>query len=287
MSPLFPFSQVEVPWALGPPDGRYLTRSPGSGPAAPATHVLVFATLGAPERRRTIGRRRQPAAPEPEPEPVTTGRVTVIPVAAPFPDGSEAEAEKWLAQAGEPELAADLAVLNRALHAFRMVTADPYLNPVARTQLLVARIGYGDGEAVADGRWHAARELLLPGGRPRRAKILQPQARLAAVLGGREAALACEELALRAHLDLEQGRPREAALQTLVALDAAIAELSVDPLAERLADRIGELRERRDGIGAAAQAALTREPDAEAQQTVAETLARIESALRARAVQNA
>jgi hypothetical protein len=287
MPPLFRFSQIEAPWALGPPDGRYLVRAADGGTNAAATHVLVFATLGAPERRRAVGRRKRPVDPEPEPEPVTTGRVTVISVAEPFPDGAEAEAERWLGQAGEAELAADLAVLNRALHAFRTVTADPYLSPVGRAQMLVARIGYGDGEAVADGRWRAARELLLPAGRERRAKVLQPQARLAAVLGGREAALACEELALRAHLDVDQGRPREAALQTLVALDAAIAELSIDPLAARLAERIDELRGRREAVGAAAQAALTGSPGVEAQTAVAEALVRIEAALRARAVQNA
>ena len=41
-----------MPWALGPPDGRYLLRAPRRSPGAPPTHVLVIATLGAPERRR-------------------------------------------------------------------------------------------------------------------------------------------------------------------------------------------------------------------------------------------
>ena len=77
-SPLFRFAQVEFPWPLGPPDGRYVVRTPGDATATPS-HVVVFATLGAPERRRLAGRRRvRDAAPEPGPTPVATGRATII-----------------------------------------------------------------------------------------------------------------------------------------------------------------------------------------------------------------
>ena len=65
--------------------------------------------------------------------------------------------------------------------------------------------------------------------------MLTPQARLAAVLSARERPLVCEELTLRARLDLDHGRGREAALQLLVALDAALAELQADPAADALA----------------------------------------------------
>ncbi len=109
---------------------------------------------------------------------------------------------------------------------------------------------------VAEGRWTEARELATPERRQRRTKVLQPQARLAALLSGREQALACEELALRARLDLDHGREREAAFQVLVALDAAIAELSIDPSAPALGERLDELRELRDPVAVAAQAAL-------------------------------
>ena len=130
-------------------------------------------------------------------------------------------------------------MLNRALHAFRLVTFDPYLQPVGRRQAIVARVGFGAGEEVAAGLWTAATELTVPQGRRPRARLLAPQARLAAVLGSREAALACEELALRARMDLDHGRPREAALQLLVALDAALAELSADPGGAQLAAASG------------------------------------------------
>src|SRR6185436_15674724 len=90
----------------------------------------------------------------------------------------------------------------------------------------------------------------------RRESALRPQERLAAVLGGRDVLLACEELALRARLDVDRGRYREAAFQVRVALEAAIAEL--EPWASRgdLAERLAALREQRAPVGAAANAAL-------------------------------
>jgi hypothetical protein len=206
----------------------------------------------------------------------------VIDVAEPFAD--EPQAAAWLRAAGEADLGAGLGVLNRALHAFRLVTEDPYLNPVGRHHALVARVGYGAGDEVADGLWTQARELSLPVRRQRRAKILHPQARLAALLGGREPPLICEELALRARQDLDQGEERAAALQTLIALDSAIAELAGDRHAEALADRLEELREQRDPVAGAGQAALAGALGADELETVAFALGRIEAALRARVV---
>jgi hypothetical protein len=281
--PLFRFVQLELPWALGPPDGRYLLRPPGQ-PEAAASHVIVLATLGAPERRRMASlRRARDAPPEPPPAPVTTGRATVIEVGSPLPGPAEAEA--WLATAGEPELDRGLEVLNRALHAFRLVSADPHQHTVARAQTLVARVGFGAGEQVADGLWTQARELLAPTVRQRRSRVLTPQARLAAVLGARERVLVTEELTLRARLDLDHSRSREAALQVLVALDAALAELPRDPAAQALTERLDELRSLREPVTAAAQSALGGPlPEAD-RETVARALGRIESALRARAAQ--
>jgi hypothetical protein len=295
---LFRFAQVELPWALGPPDGRYLARPDGEAAAAPS-HVIVFATLGARERRRLSGRRRsRPAEPQPPPAPVVTGRATVIDVARPL--GDEQAAAAWLRTADEPDLQEALETLNRALHAFRIVSGDPYLYPVARRQAIVARLGYGAGEQVADGLWAAARELTGMGatgsvastGTPgrlgsRRSRLLAPQARLAAVLGGREPALACEELVLRARLDLDHARPREAALQLLVALDAALAELTSDSRIEAFADRLVELRDQREAVAGAAQSALTGSLTDAEREVVGFTVARLEAALRARALAHA
>jgi len=220
---------------------------------------------------------------------VATSKATIVDIGAPL--GGADEAATWLSGAGEPELAAGLAVLNRALHAFRLASADPHVHGVGRHDALVARLGYGAGEEVADGLWTDARELIDAGsGRRRSRRIPAAQARLAALLTGRHRELASEELALRARLDLNEGRPREAALQVLVALDAALAELAEDPAAPALTDRLDELRGLRPGVEAAAQAALgargahgggsvgPADPDA-----VAFALGRIEAALRARA----
>src|SRR5919202_1454802 len=64
-----------------------------------------------------------------------------------------------------------------------------------------------------------------PQGRLRRAETLAPQERLAALLGGSDEVLVAEELVLRARTDIDEGRPREAALQARVALEALLAEL--------------------------------------------------------------
>lgn len=244
----------------------------------------MFLTLGAPERRR-IQRKKRSVDPEPEPAPVSTTRATVIDVGQPFQ--SNDGAATWLRRAGDDDLDAGLTVLNRALHAFRLVTADPAVGPVDRHGALVARIGYGAGEQVADGLWTAALELVERSKRQSRTRVLTPQARLAAVLGGRERALACEELILRARLDVDHDRLREAALQVLVALDAAVAEISVDPTAPHLQGRLTDLTDRRDKIADAGQAALAGDLAPEDREFVIETLVRLESALRARAYLNA
>jgi hypothetical protein len=275
--PLFAFTQIEAPWALGPPDGRYLLRAGATRPDAQPTHVLVFETLGAPARHR-LTRRRRTAPPEPDPTPVTTGRATVIAAAEPFADA--AAAARWLAAAGEDVLATHLRVLERALYAFRVVTSDPYLEPLSRERLLVARVGYGDGEEVAHGRWSAARELLAPRASRRRSRILEPQARLAGVLGGHVPLLVCEELTLRARRELDAGRDRAAALQLRIALEAALAELVAYA---GLEGRLAELREQQPWAAAAADAALTRGLSESELEAVSHTLGRVEAALRARA----
>ena len=195
---------------------------------------------------------------------------------------SAEQAASWLSGAGEAELAAGLRVLNRALHSYRLAVADPHVHGVGRRDALVARLGYGAGEEVADGLWTDARELIEASPRRRRSRIPAAQGRLAALLTGRHAPLASEELALRARLDLDEGRMREAALQVLVALDAALAELAGDPAAPALADRVAELATLHDGVAAAAQAALDGPIDLPAIESIAFALGRIEAALRAR-----
>jgi hypothetical protein len=250
------------------------------GHAGEPTHVVVLHTLGAPQRMLLRGRRARPAPPGPPPEPVPTARATVI--AAHASEG-EGAAELWLRDADpEAEAAAALAVLNRLLHLHRVAAADPAVPEAARDQALAVRVGIGRGEEVVEGRWTEA--LTLPARPPRRRRdaALRPQERLAALLAGRDAPLACEGLALRARADLDAGRTREAALQLGVALAAALEELL--PWAPRgdLGARIAELRELRPAAEAAAAAALQGGLDDAAVADVARGLGRLEAALRAR-----
>src|SRR6202008_3232835 len=205
---------------------------------------------------------------------------TIIDVGRPL--AGDAAARAWLNDAGEDDLLAGLSVLNRTLQAFRLVTADPYLAPAGLQHALVGRVGFGAGEEVADGQWTAARELSLGDtrrGRPAARNLLGAQAALAALLGGGEAPPAGGELTLRARLDLDHGRPREAALQVLVALDATLAELGGTAQAVDPSPRRAEVRGRREPLAEPAQAALAGALSNEQLAAVGSTVGRVEAAL--------
>jgi hypothetical protein len=268
--------QFEFPWALGPADGRYVVREVAG---APASHVLVLATLGAPERWRLRDRRGRAAAPEPPPAPVTTTRATVVDAEP----ASPADAERWVAVAGTEDAAAALAVVVRAVRAHRLAAADPSPRDPSLPQALVIRVGCGAGEQVADGRWSSARELPPdPGGRRRRAAGLRPQERMAALLGGQERPLICEELTLRARADLSAGELRGAALQLHQALRSAVVELAAGHQSSDASARIAELRERVPAVAALAEQAPGGDLPVEGRDLLEGVLQRLESALRAR-----
>ena len=237
----------------------------------------MLTTLGAPERRRL--RPRRATVREAEPEPVPTSRVTVI---APEPFADRGAAEEWLERlqaAGEPraEIEAAVAVVNRALHAHRLAWADAGTRDVTVEQALVVRIGFGGGDAVAEGRYDGALEL--PRGRrePRLRSMEAPEERFAALLGARERPLVCEELVLRARADVDADRMREAALQARVALESLLSELG-DGLA---GDRRAALEADRDLTGRAANAALNGALADDLDAAVRSAVARMEAALRA------
>jgi hypothetical protein len=246
-----------------------------------AQQVVVIGGLEAPRRQRFGGRRARAA--EPGATPVEVTRATVV--ATERLDG-DATAQAWLervAGSGARErAAAALAVLNRALHARRIAAADPYAGEVAPRHAHVTRVGYGTGEQVAEGRWTQAREL--PDEQPRVAReaALRPQERFAALLAARDVALACELLALRARLDLEHGRDREAALQLEAALGSALSELQGWRELDGMPGRLEELAGFSDGVAEAAAAARAGALDDAGRDTVARALTRLEAALRAR-----
>ncbi len=280
---LFLFVQAELPGELGPADGRYLLRR---DPDAEPERVLVLETVDAPRRHgRLAARRRPPVEPQPEPEAVPTARVTAI---DPVPVSAERQARAWLEQLDAVhEAGALVATLNRVVQAHRIAAADPYVHPLSPATALVVRAGWGEGEQVAYGRWLHARELRRHEGHPRRrVAALRPQERFVALLGARERTLVCEELALRARLDLHAGRLAHAALELEHAYAAALAELSPERHPD-LALRLAELQQLRPGVVEAARAALAAaaseappELDGEA---LAHALARLEATLRARA----
>ncbi len=265
----FGFVQLEFGFLLGPPDGSYMVRS---GPDGPLDAVLVLGTLGAPERRRLRGRRGRPIV-EAAPEAVPTSRATVV---RPEPFSSREGASEWLAglrgdeEGARAEIDGALRILNRALRARRAATADPWLAEASVHRALVVRIGYGRGEAVAEGRFGEALELPPTGTRRVKRSMEAPEERFAALLGAREQALAGEELVLRARADLAAGRPREAALQARVALEALLAELP----------REAALHEWRGAIGEAANAALRGGLDAADTASIEKAVAAMEAALR-------
>jgi hypothetical protein len=266
---LFVFLQLEFPWALGPSDGRYLLRD---GVDGEPERVVVSETLteGRPaplpnesagwfSRRRERPRRERDVAPEPPPAETRTTRVTVI---DPVPLSAEGQARAWLEELDRQRDITDaVAVVNRVVHMHRIAAADPYVREVSPAQALVIRAGWGEGEQVAYGLWEHARELSQRP--PRRARrrdrnwALRPQERLAALLGGRNSDLLCEELALRARLDLDQGRPDLAAIGLERALVTAVGELEAEGRQD-LTLRVAELEQLRGPVAEQAKDALAR-----------------------------
>lgn len=279
---LYRFVQFEFAWPLGPDDGRYLLREHAG---EDAHHVIVFASWPTIPQRRS---RRWGRELEPQNVPAETGLSRATLVETTIVD--EGEAARWLAgmegDAGAEAITEGLLVLNRALRAFRAAAADPVLREVTAAQALTLRLGYGQGVEVAEGAWTEARDVTMPEPRKRRNRstALRPHERFAALLGGRDAVLACEELALRGRLDLDQQRPREAALQVHLAVEAALAELAAFRGTDSVGRRLDELGEYRDGLARAASEALQGGPSASTITTVTEALEKLEATLRARSV---
>jgi hypothetical protein len=278
--------QFDFAGTLDVPDGRYLARNADTDSEQ---RVLVVESLSAPPSR---GRRRRQRQAEPGAAPAPLPLTRAMAVRAQEPFDSATDAGRWLDETLTVDGSLDAVVadavdlLNRALHAQAVASADPSGGALGAERAVTVRVGYGSGEEVAAGRFTTAREVDVRtvGGsrRRRREEELRPQERLAAVLGGRERIDACETLILRARADLDAGRFREAALQLRIALEAMLVELDgalADPGHEK--DLAG-LRERRGEAGEAANEALHRSLDVEHERQVRELTEICERVLRRR-----
>jgi hypothetical protein len=240
--------------------------------------VIVLTTLGAPPRRLLRSKRRRPQRSEGgDVAPVPTVRATLVDAE---PLTSEDHGQAWLERLRRtPELVFEEAEaaageLNAVLRAHRAAALDPYVREVSPEVATAVRVGYGAGEEVAYGRFAAAIELPQERGKTSRRDAIRPQERLAALLGGQQALSPAAELVLRARLDVDAGRPREAALQARIALEALLAEL---PGQDRSR---AELEAARAAVGDAANTALEGDPPEELRESVAQTVRLMQAALR-------
>jgi hypothetical protein len=273
---LFLFLQMEFPGELAAPDGRYVLRQADN---QPAQHVVVLSTIDAQrkDRRRRFQPRRQ-IPPDPPPAVMPLTRATVIDAVAVT---SERQARAWINELHAQQATSQaMRALNRVLYAHRLSSFDPYAQELKQASALATRAGWGEGEQVAAGLWSYACAL-SPSSEARRrgsGDDLAAQERMAALLSARERALDCEELCLRAALDLDQGRIAHAALELAHAYSLALDELADQPA--DLAERLAELQSLQLGVKDAAASVLSGgEPEA---LVVAHALARLQAALRAR-----
>lgn len=242
---LVPFVEFIFTHGLGPGVGRYLVRAPGEdaplrrestlvGPTLEpgAADVLVIRVDGArPARRRW--RRRPAPVPGDHAEPDVSLYVATLVFGTRAFDGEE-EARAALAGwrsdlEGAREIAAEgLAVVNRAIRAYRAAAADPYVTEVVESDPRSTRVGYATSEIV-DGEMLEALELPAAGRtRISRAERLRPTGLVADVLAGRDRVLAGEDVLLRSVLDVEQERPVVAARQLALALTCLAEAPGID-----------------------------------------------------------
>jgi hypothetical protein len=273
---LLPFVQLEVAGTVGLEDGRYLGRDP--------ERVLVVRTANppSPPRRRLSRAKPKDADPAASPPPVPMTTLTVI---TPEPLGDEPAASSWLEaqrrdqDAVEDGVRAALELANQAIHAHRAAVADPTIPDVGAEAALTVRVGYGEGDALADGHYTEAIELPTSERRQRRSDALRPTERVAGVLAGRESVAACELLLLRARADVDAGRDREAALQIRTAVAALLAERTSFDASGQGAD-IEALKGSQEAVNSVGEAALAGDLSADQVETATAALRVSERVLR-------
>ena len=234
-------------------------------------------------------------------EPAGAGETRIM-VIDPVSLSAEHQAQAWLedllGEAGRA-VGEGMDVVNRVVYLHRLAAADPHVHELTPTQATAARAGWGEGEQLADGSLESRARAAAPGSRargacsaaapgasaPRSSCTSSTWLRCWASASSRSL---CEELALRARLDLDSGRLAHAALQLRQALTTAVAELRGEARQDLLL-RVDELEQLSGGVEREAERVLQAAqagpagrrgpgPDGE---LLAHALGRLEAALRA------
>ncbi|MBA2764088.1 MAG: hypothetical protein H0U42_05295 [Thermoleophilaceae bacterium] len=280
MADYFPFVQLEFTHALGPEVGRYVVAPPADGEGSAlatssdlkgSADVLLFEVIGGrgASEGGIIRRRTRTARPG--------GAAAVVPIAlvtfvrATQALGDERAAQQLLRTIDESEdlqkqwVGDAVRTVNDAVRAYRLAAMDPYVVEVTLSDPRGVRIGYGKAAQVYKGTWSAAIIPPAPrGARLTRTEKLRPTESVAAVLSRRVFMLASEDIALRALLDVEQGRSRAGAVQAAAAVDLLFSETAAEEPPGPVAERLEELGSRRSAIAELRRSALEDSLDVDA-----------------------
>jgi hypothetical protein len=264
MQPVLTAADAPRPTAVrvgaGPPDGAAIAPPVDQGMPIPrgegderllaSADVLVIRVRGAQAASGGFlrrGRREDHADADPAVVPVTIA--TLVRGTRMLADEVAAD---QLVRSMDPDeqeawVRGGVADLNRAVAAYRVCAADPYVFDISRADPRAVRIGHGFAEEVFAGRWtRSVRVAPPPAPRLARHLRLAPSQGTAAVLAGQGAVMESEELVLRVLLDLDQGRIRAAAVGLKGARDLLLGELAGQVLSGRvrvLVDAVDELGE--------------------------------------------
>lgn len=262
VSLFFDFVQFEFTHSIGPNAGRYVVRPEGSGSSAEEEYetgdgdnllfhdnegrrnvtgitratggadVLVISVIEAEPAKFGWGRSKKirEVVDGSDPGGVPLLLATYIFGVSPI-EGESTARDQWQHLSVDIEeqdrrIERALRAVNRAVRAYRVASGDPYVLEVGRRDARVVRLGYGDTNAVGEGRWSGAFAVPLPNvGRTNRADRMRPGETTGKILSGRAEVLEAEDLLLRTMIDLDHDRTRAAAMQAYGALELLRHEL--------------------------------------------------------------
>ncbi len=240
---LFTFVQMELPWELGPADGRYLLRKPVGPEGNEPQHVVVLSTVGA-ERRGLLGGRSRTRRTDAEPARVPVARATIVdpvPLSARQPGTQVARATRPRARGACRRERAQPGAVGTPHRRRRPPHPRGLPRPGTRDQGRLSARASRSPTGCGPTRASCSSRAGGPGGG--RACCARRSA-WRCCCPGAASALLCEELVLRARLDLDAGRLALAAIELERAYAAALAELPAEERTD-LRERIEELRELR------------------------------------------